>query len=399
MAPWQPPCAFLHSAPQSAMMLRAAQANASLLEYLYPPPGSRHDVTTSWRLATSGCHLEVAGCWCFHVPGSMVKRRNPRGLERCVPKWRVENCSAASSRFSRLARRECSCLAPRAAGGECLFSDMRPAKLLAVIAAARAARVGHIIEQGRYGGLSAYMYARHGFRVTSVELVPLDDVTRALRRAAPEVALLDADGRAAVIDAVARAPRGERLAVVFDGEKRMAAYETFRHVRGRVALAVFDDTNLDQGHFPRFLHQQGERAWHSWDCSFAERFSDKAQLAEFEQVLKKAGADLLAARPTATAEELQENGMIDAEGRLVFHGGMEDLGRFHLSIVRGDDWPNSGDGNDWSNQMPSSVGMNGSPLQNNPKLKLLKERAARLQGQGSKRASEYKFTRSSIESS
>eukprot|EP00966_Prymnesium_polylepis_P302494 6988460-Prymnesium_polylepis.1 len=69
------------------------------------------------------------------------------------------------------------------------------------MAAARAAGVTHIVEQGRYGGLSAFMYALHGFKVTSIELVPLDDVSRGLRHAAPSVALVDADGRTAVLDA------------------------------------------------------------------------------------------------------------------------------------------------------------------------------------------------------
>ena len=69
----------------------------------------------------------------------------------------------------------CSCFAQALppAAPPCLFGDMRPAKLLAIIAACRAAGVTHIIEQGRYGGLSAYLYRLHGFKVTSVELLPL----------------------------------------------------------------------------------------------------------------------------------------------------------------------------------------------------------------------------------
>ena len=161
----------------------------------------------------------------------MVKRLNPRGHERCVPKWRVENCSSPESKFADLAEKDCSCLAPRQPGSDCLFGDMRPAKLLSIIAAARVAGVRHIIEQGRYGGLSAYIYALHGFQVTSIELVPLDDVSRSLRHAAPSVSLIDADGRTAVLDAVAKAAAGERLAVIFDGEKRLAAYETFRQIK------------------------------------------------------------------------------------------------------------------------------------------------------------------------
>ena len=32
----------------------------------------------------------------------------------------------------------------------------------------------------------------------------------------------------------------------------------------------------------------------------------------------------------------------------MFHGGLEDLGRFHLSIVRGDTWPDGEGGSAWS---------------------------------------------------
>lgn len=32
----------------------------------------------------------------------------------------------------------------------------------------------------------------------------------------------------------------------------------------------------------------------------------------------------------------QARGLLDKQGRLIFHGGMEDLGRFHLSLVQGD---------------------------------------------------------------
>ena len=55
----------------------------------------------------------------------------------------------------------------------------------------------HIIEEGRYGGLSALMYALHGFKVTSVEFLPLDAATVALKAMAPTdnpIELIDGDG-------------------------------------------------------------------------------------------------------------------------------------------------------------------------------------------------------------
>jgi hypothetical protein len=75
--------------------------------------------------------------------------------------------------------------------------------------------------------------------------VSLRQVSVALRELAPSVRLLDGDGRALVRSLVHKAPKGERVAVIFDGEKRQTAYETFASVRQRISLAVFDDTNLD----------------------------------------------------------------------------------------------------------------------------------------------------------
>ena len=35
--------------------------------------------------------------------------------------------------------------------------------------------------------------------------------------------------------------------VIFDGEKRFGAYETFERIRNKVALAIFDDTSINDG--------------------------------------------------------------------------------------------------------------------------------------------------------
>ena len=148
----------------SSAMSRWSAMNDSLVSYLYPavaPPS----VEAGWRALMPGCRIVPSGCWCFHVAGSMVKADNPRGHERCAPKDAMMNCASPSAGpFYMKARRNCSCFAQRPAAPPCLFGDMRPAKLLAIIAASRAAGVTHIIEQGRYGGLSAYIYALHGER-------------------------------------------------------------------------------------------------------------------------------------------------------------------------------------------------------------------------------------------
>ena len=310
----------------SEMMLAAASTNSTLLRYLYPS-SEPTSVTAGWRAFTSGCRIVPSGCWCFHVAGgSMVKADNPRGAEHCAPKDRVLDCTdPAAGPFRIKAQRNCSCFSQAPAAPPCLFGDMRPAKLLAIIAACRSAGVTHIIEQGRYGGLSAYIYALHGFKVTSIELLPLSEVGAAMASLAPQVKLVDADGRAAVVAAVREAPPSERLAVIFDGEKRQTAYTTFGLVKPRVALAAFDDSNLDDGAFPRMLQasgtdaaaavppskasdpqpahtrallpltqDHGEAAWHTWDCAFMRAHADAVPLKQLDSYLRAAAASLLA---------------------------------------------------------------------------------------------------------
>ena len=120
-------------------------------------------------------------------------------------------------------------------------------------------------------------------------------------------------------------------------------YETFLAVKRRVHLAVFDDTNLDPA-FPALLSARGERAWHTWDCGFASDHADGAQLRPIGDAMRAAadsllpGAEAAAAVRDAAREALVRRKVADREGRLVFHGGMEDLARFHLSIVRGGAW-------------------------------------------------------------
>ena len=64
----------------------------------------------------------------------------------------------------------CPCWTGR--GKPCLYSWMSAATTVAALAIMRAAGIRHIIEEGREGGLSAYMYHIHGVRVTSVEYLP-----------------------------------------------------------------------------------------------------------------------------------------------------------------------------------------------------------------------------------
>ena len=144
----------------------------------------------------------------------------------------------------------------------------------------------HIVEEGRFGGLSAYMYALHGFDVTSIEFLPLESVkspipssppsspiymshltlpprarrvshapshvivssqvSNALRKMAPRVKLLTGDGSQLVPEVLNRlAPdERERTMVIFDGEKRFRAWSTWEKVRDKAAMAIFDDSNI-----------------------------------------------------------------------------------------------------------------------------------------------------------
>ena len=43
-------------------------------------------------------------------------------------------------------------------------------------AACRRLCITHIIEEGRYGGLSALIYALHGFKVTALSVCPLSQL-------------------------------------------------------------------------------------------------------------------------------------------------------------------------------------------------------------------------------
>jgi hypothetical protein len=122
---------------------------------------------------------------------------------------------------------------------------MRPTKLLGVITAARAAGVTHLIEEGRFGGLSALMYSLHGFQVTSIEFLPLTGPSATLRQ--HSVRLLDGDGRELLPRLTGDSQLDPaRTAVIFDGEKRFGAWETWKKIRHRVAFGVFDDTNLGE---------------------------------------------------------------------------------------------------------------------------------------------------------
>jgi len=155
------------------------------------------------------------------------------------------------------------------------------------------------------------------------------------------VAIVDGDGRQLVQAIARRRGAAERVAVIFDGEKRQTAYETFRSIKGHLTLGVFDDTNLDRGAFPLLLRNREEVAWHTWDCSFLRAHNDSRILEPYShalrrQVLRAVPRDPNSGEPIVRTSAIYK--AIDQQGRPIFHGGMEDLSRFHLSIVQGGVW-------------------------------------------------------------
>ena len=245
------------------LMAGISYTNETLLDYFFPaePPPQSPDVQQTWWVQTPKCKRSKA-CWCVHVTGSRDKTVNPnpracevtKGKSLMTRSMDLGECHQAG----RVGRRNCSCTT--GAGEPCLSSNMNPGTIVSNIALARQYGVNHIIEEGREGGLTALIYWLHGFKVTSIEYSPIDEVSTALREMAPGVVQLDGDGRQLVPELVRNMSRREaaQTMIFFDGEKRTFAYDTFGKVKDRVAFAAFDDANAE---FGRFMSTKGEIWW------------------------------------------------------------------------------------------------------------------------------------------
>ena len=77
---------------------------------------------------------------------------------------------------------------------------------------------------------------------------------------APRVRQLDGDGSAIVPQLVGNMTSEDaaKTLVVFDGEKRDAAYKTFSKIAQKVAAAVFDDTDADRSFRTRLIEPAHE---------------------------------------------------------------------------------------------------------------------------------------------
>ena len=185
----------IHLPPQSKEELSSLVAdiimeNKTLIDYFFPANGTAYvpDARVNWRRHTEHCHVLQTGCYCGHVLGSKVKALNriAPGSEACEiltshnlfkRKMLRANCSRA------FLAKSCPCITGM--GEPCLYSDMTPTTTIAMISLARAAGINHIIEEGREGGLSAFLYSLHGFQVTSVEYLPELEVALAYQSLHP----------------------------------------------------------------------------------------------------------------------------------------------------------------------------------------------------------------------
>ena len=241
---------------------RASHRNQTLWRYFFPDGPPSNDVHQNWRPHSSQC-VKSNDCWCGHVSGSRHRGTNPhpQACEAGITAPKMSSTArfyTASCPPSKL-RRRCGCTTGM--GKPCLYSDMNPATSLTTIALMHELGVDHIIEEGREGGLSAFLYYVHGFRVTSVEFLPEAEPLAALQQMAPGITLLHGDG-SIIIPNLVNSMTAEEAActmIFYDGEKRIPAHKSFLKVRDKVAFAAFDDSNFPE--FRTYLNAKNETWW------------------------------------------------------------------------------------------------------------------------------------------
>ena len=293
-----------HTAPRNVAFRRllheTISANATLRDYFLQC--RTKDIRSNWVPIVGSCQ-HSKNCLCGHVTGdpAQVGSAQSRMCERVIVTNRIRQFRAVPCSKAELATR-CECVT----GGDraCLYGHMQPFKLLLVIAAARAANVTTIIEEGREGGVSALVYSMHGFDVVSIEYLPLEHVKRGLRELAPAVRQLDGDGGILVPQLIGQMSQHDaaRTLVVFDGEKRQAAYRTYTAVQARIAAAVFDDTHVHwgpEGDFSKVVAASGEpfvdtawsQLWHIQGTGPDARASEQMMLRQLNAWAKDAWAN------------------------------------------------------------------------------------------------------------
>eukprot|EP00315_Gephyrocapsa_oceanica_P011266 CAMPEP_0185285688 /NCGR_PEP_ID=MMETSP1363-20130426/1871_1 /TAXON_ID=38817 /ORGANISM="Gephyrocapsa oceanica, Strain RCC1303" /LENGTH=318 /DNA_ID=CAMNT_0027881479 /DNA_START=35 /DNA_END=991 /DNA_ORIENTATION=+ len=129
----------------------------------------------------------------------------------------------------------------------CFWGNMLYSKSVFIILFARLLGVSHIIESGRMGAMSLVHYHHFGFNLTSVEYMPIPDVSRALAQHLPSVRLLDGDGSVLVPRAISEIHASDpaaRILAIIDGPKGVAALRLANSIAARVAAVVLDDQEV-----------------------------------------------------------------------------------------------------------------------------------------------------------
>jgi len=328
------------------LMNEAEISDSKLLDYLMPAAGkSVNDLTKNWMPMHEQCMLST-NCWCYlHFKGSMDKGRNPNGIHTCmINSLSVTDCALDPTWGPKISKSSCPCFISRVPGEGCIFGDMRPLKILAVVVLARKLGVTHIIEEGRYGGLTAYIYSLLGFKVTSIEYVPLDDVTDSLKKLAPTMRLLDGDGHVLTPQVVSEADPSERIAVIFDGTKRHDAYDTsWLKVKDKVVFAAFDDTNVGEP-FP-YVYNYGPRSTEATRKAKRVLFGFDLYLAQHGEIFWNSN------RTMDTIVQREGHGLTKLlkylkhashDAKAGFTGGLENLEKAHFTLVQGGKWEKPG---------------------------------------------------------
>jgi hypothetical protein len=142
----------------------------------------------------------------------------------------------------------------------CLWCNMVPSKIIAVIATARMLNVTHIIESGRMGGMSALVYSKMGFDVTSIEYMPVASVELDLKKAAPQIEMMDGDGVKLVPERIESLKGQHKIGVILDGPKGPMALNLAKEIinKSNVEFVALDD--FDQNPDPEV------KEWlHGWN--------------------------------------------------------------------------------------------------------------------------------------
>lgn len=124
----------------------------------------------------------------------------------------------------------------------CLWGNMLPHKLVTVLSLIHQLNISVVIESGRKGGLSAYLYSLVSPSVVSIELNPIPEVEHTLSLVAENVKLITGNGKHLVPSLVEQYHlQGHKVAVILDGPKGRAAASVVSKLMNSSVLIGVDD--------------------------------------------------------------------------------------------------------------------------------------------------------------